>query len=333
MCNTKPCNNCCHEEDLLCCMPIKHCCGGYSEHNNCCPHDRCCCSSCCGGCGKCCDCDCCYCKYYKLLNKLKDQLAEDEQKITELQGNDNRIENKVENYKTFLLSRIVNLEDGLEREINERILDVDAEEIRAKERENQIAADSFANASFVWDAQGARIVFKNKDGITLCTVDASAFVKDGMVDTVQLIDYQGDKALKVIFNTDAGKSDVIIPIGDLFELDDYYTKNEIDGKVNTINNNINTEINRAKGAEQSLQTQINTINNTTIPGLQSTINQMIQNISNAQTAITNLQSAMSTAQTNITNLQADSLWHLVDGKVQTKSSRAAVANAFYDAAA
>ena len=73
-----------------------------------------------------------------------------------------------------------------------------------------------------------------------------------MVDTVQLIDYQGDKALKVIFNTDAGKSDIIIPIGDLFELDDYYTKNEIDGKVNTINNNINTEINRARGVEQSL---------------------------------------------------------------------------------
>lgn len=61
MCNTK-CNDkpCIHEEDLMCCPPLVHCCGGYSEHNNCCPHD--------GGCHRCCDCHCCW-KWIEKLNK------------------------------------------------------------------------------------------------------------------------------------------------------------------------------------------------------------------------------------------------------------------------
>lgn len=61
MCNTK-CNDkpCIHEEDLMCCPPVVHCCGGYSEHNNCCPHD--------GGCHRCCDCHCCW-KWIEKLNK------------------------------------------------------------------------------------------------------------------------------------------------------------------------------------------------------------------------------------------------------------------------
>ena len=99
MCDKKPCDKCCHDEDLICCMPLVHCCGGYSEHNNCCPHNRCC-NSCCGGCG-CCDdcCECCYCKYYKLLRELKDRLENAENRITNLES---QLENSIEYLKKYI---------------------------------------------------------------------------------------------------------------------------------------------------------------------------------------------------------------------------------------
>lgn len=72
--------------------------------------------------------------------------------------------------------------------------------------------------------EDAKIKFRNKTGAVISQIDASAFIKDGMVDSVSIIDHEGDKALKVVFNTDAGKDPMIINIGDIFELDDYYTK-------------------------------------------------------------------------------------------------------------
>lgn len=99
MCNTK-CNDkpCCHEEDLLCCMPLMHCCGGYSEHNNCCPHDRCCnhpCCGCCDPCGKCDQpmCCCCY-KLKKAFDALKEELGGE---INNIRGRIVRIEQDIEN--------------------------------------------------------------------------------------------------------------------------------------------------------------------------------------------------------------------------------------------
>lgn len=103
MCDTKPCDNCCHEEDLICCMPMMHCCGGYSEHNNCCPHDRCCNHPCCGGC---CNPCCCYCKYYKLLQELRDKLAADEDRITNLESS---LEYQVEYLKGYIDSKYIDL--------------------------------------------------------------------------------------------------------------------------------------------------------------------------------------------------------------------------------
>ncbi len=97
MCENKPCDNCCHEEDLICCMPMMHCCGGYSEHNNCCPHNRCC-NSCCGGCGCNDGCpftpECCCCKALKCCKKNKEKIEAIESTINSIESTIIRDEQK-----------------------------------------------------------------------------------------------------------------------------------------------------------------------------------------------------------------------------------------------
>lgn len=270
-CNKKPCCNhdsCCNEEDLLCCMPLMHCCGGYSEHNNCCPHDRCCnhpCGGCCDPCGKCDQpmCCCCY-KLKKAFDAFKD---ETKGAVTSLEGRLARLEVKEGDDYTYLLGQITNLAqkeqddvdrlDGrIDKEIADRIADVDAEEARAKAKENELAADSFADADYVNDGNGPRIIFKNKAGQVVDSIDATPFIKDGMLSNIELIDYQGDKALRFTFNTDSGKQPVTINIGDLFELDDYYTKSEVYTKQES-DSKVAVEAARAQGAESTLTTNLN----------------------------------------------------------------------------
>ena len=74
-----------------------------------------------------------------------------------------------------------------------------------------------------------------------------------MLESVDVVDDQGNKGLKLVFNTDSGREEVILDIGDLFELDDYYTKDEIDTKETSLQSDINDEIQ----ARQSACTALN----------------------------------------------------------------------------
>ena len=58
-------------------------------------------------------------------------------------------------------------------------------------------------------------------------VDATAFIKDGMVDTVVV---SGDN-LVITFNTDAGKEPIEIPLTDIFNPANYYTKDQTDAAI------------------------------------------------------------------------------------------------------
>ena len=63
-------------------------------------------------------------------------------------------------------------------------------------------------------------------------LDATPFIKDGMVDSVEIKDVeisgQMVTCLVIIFNTDAGKEEIDIPLSDIFDLSNYYTKAETD---------------------------------------------------------------------------------------------------------
>ena len=107
----------------------------------------------------------------------------------------------------------------------------------------------FDDAEYVSSAK--TINFKHGNTV-LTTIDATDFIKDGMVsavtvDTPSEGPNSGVTCLIVTFNTDAGKEDIEIPVSDMFDSDLYYTKDEIHEKekvvasaLNDLNNRTNT---------------------------------------------------------------------------------------------
>lgn len=84
-------------------------------------------------------------------------------------------------------------------------------------------------ASIAYDGDNTLIQLKNSEGEVLSSIDASAFVIDGMVDSVAVV----DGYLVITFNTAAGKSDISIPVTDFFDASQYYTKTETDTQISS----------------------------------------------------------------------------------------------------
>ena len=62
------------------------------------------------------------------------------------------------------------------------------------------------------------------------SIDATDFIKDGMIDTVTI---DGNNNLTITFNTDAGKEPITIALGSVFVADNYYTKTQADSTFAT----------------------------------------------------------------------------------------------------
>lgn len=77
--------------------------------------------------------------------------------------------------------------------------------------------------SATYNSSNHMIVFKH-GSTQLFTLDAAAFVKDGMVDSVAI----SNGNLVITFNTDAGKQPISIPLTDIFNPNNYYTKTATD---------------------------------------------------------------------------------------------------------
>lgn len=85
-------------------------------------------------------------------------------------------------------------------------------------------ADSINNVNY--DSTNKKLIFTKNDNTTI-EVDATDFIKDGMVSTVSI----EDGNLVITFNTDSSKEAIIIPLIDIFNPANYYTKTDIDGKL------------------------------------------------------------------------------------------------------
>ena len=92
-------------------------------------------------------------------------------------------------------------------------------------------------ASLAYDSDTKRLELKNTSDAVISSIDATAFIKDGMLDSVTV----SGGNLNFIFNTDAGKETISIPLSDFFDASAYYTKSEIDGTfLNKVSYNSNT---------------------------------------------------------------------------------------------
>ena len=92
-------------------------------------------------------------------------------------------------------------------------------------------------ASLAYDSNTKKIELKNTSKEVISSIDATAFVKDGMLDSVTV----SDGNLNFVFNTDAGKETISIPMSSFFDASAYYTKSEVD--LNLANYYTRTEIN------------------------------------------------------------------------------------------
>lgn len=84
---------------------------------------------------------------------------------------------------------------------------------------------SFADASY--DSETKRINFLDNGGNIVSYIDATDFIKDGMVSNVAI----SEGNLVITFNTDAGQEPISIALTDIFNSENYYNKTEVDGKL------------------------------------------------------------------------------------------------------
>ena len=80
-------------------------------------------------------------------------------------------------------------------------------------------------ASLYYDSEAKQIELRNTSDAVISSIDATAFIKDGMLDSVTV----SGGNLNFVFNTDAGKETISIPLSDFFDASAYYTKAQIDG--------------------------------------------------------------------------------------------------------
>ena len=82
-----------------------------------------------------------------------------------------------------------------------------------------------------YDSETREIKFYH-NGVVKTQIDATPFIKDGMVNSVRL----ENGYLIITFNTDAGKEPIAIKIDSIFDPSNYYTKAEIGDKFQPIGN-------------------------------------------------------------------------------------------------
>lgn len=82
-------------------------------------------------------------------------------------------------------------------------------------------------ASIAYYKATTAIQLRNEDGEVISSMDASDFIVDGMLESVEV----SDGNLVLHFNTAAGKEDITIPISDIFDASNYYTTEEVDLEI------------------------------------------------------------------------------------------------------
>lgn len=131
-----------------------------------------------------------------------------------------------------------NLVDGVDDKVDQEVADRKAEAV--------------ASAEYELSGTTPVINFYNANNEIIDTIDATEFIMDGMVDDVKI---ENDK-LVITFNVDSGKETIEIPLTEIFDPSNYYTKADVDAIVDDIDEDIEGLDDKIDNAVSSLTAAI-----------------------------------------------------------------------------
>ena len=144
---------------------------------------------------------------------------------------ENALSGAIDSISAATSGSVEELDAKIDQEITDRTADVDAEETRAKGVENALSgAIDTLDAKFIDDAKyedsgNTKVINFYNGNVVKATIDCTDFLVDGMIDNV----YIENGYLVIDFNTASGKQDIRIPLTDIFNPANYYTKSETSG--------------------------------------------------------------------------------------------------------
>lgn len=148
-----------------------------------------------------------------------------------------------------------------------------------------------------YNSTDKKIYFKHGD-VVKGEIDATAFIKDGMVDNVSI----NGGNLVITFNTDAGKENIVLALTDIFDPSNYYNKTEIN-VLSSATETVKNGLTALSGAVESLSASVVT-NKTNIQSLSAATVTVSGNVSNLSGAVINLSAATVGLENNVDALSA-----------------------------
>ena len=223
-----------------------------------------------------------------LQTALSNEITRATQTEQQLNSRIDTTNGELEHEESRALAAEQELSTRLTTEVQDRIAAVNAEEARATSAETELQAaiedegqraqdaetaldekidqevldrkaEAVASAEYVKD--DVKIYLKNDNGETLSEIDCNDFIVDSMIDNVEVVTSGDTSVLVITWNTAGGSKVTTIDIGDIFEADNYYTKDEVDAIENSLQGSIDTEEARAKAEEvKKVDRQVNGTN-------------------------------------------------------------------------
>lgn len=89
-----------------------------------------------------------------------------------------------------------------------------------------------------YDKENVKINFYNSNKELVSSIDASDFIKDGMISSISV----EDNRLVLTFNTDAGSEKITLDISKIFNANNYYTKIEVNALIAIMEPTLVTDI-------------------------------------------------------------------------------------------
>jgi hypothetical protein len=131
-----------------------------------------------------------------------------------------------------------------------------------KSQTTELDSSKFGYASY--DSESKRINFYSSiSSNVLGYIDTTDFANGSTIDSVEVKTIQGVSYLVITFNAESGKQPIYLPISQIFDASKYYTKSEIDSKLESkVNVSVfEAEVQRATGAENTINGRIDNLVN------------------------------------------------------------------------